>query len=368
LSLDQKIACVVRTTLVNRRKTFLASIRIAAVVFGMCCFSAIAGAQVTITAPAGNATVTSPFQVTASAKSTHPITTFRIYLDNTSVYSVSASTINKSIVASSGSHLLVLQAWDSSGAVLKASRTITVTAVSSPPPSPTPTPTPTPSPTPKAIVLNEIQQATGWQTCGSCGDSGGDGALASYSMIRGISFPTLSGSSAEFKIGGTQPYANGYWYINHQAPTKAFSSLRYEFDLYIPAGMENAPQGIEFECQQKLGGRIYNFAWQAVYPGNRWRVFNYTTRVWEDSGLAFVRFTAGTWHHIVAEFHNDSVTHTLFHDALTVDGVRHALHITHTATPSTSGTKFTNAFQLDLNGSATDYQVFVDNMKITYTN
>lgn len=364
MSLDQKITCVVRTTLVNRRRTSLASIRIAAVVFGVCCLTAVAGAQVTITAPAANASVTSPFQVSASAKSTHPITTFRIYLDNTSVYSVSAATINTSLAASSGSHVLVLQAWDSSGTVLKASRTITVTTVSSPPPSPTPTP----SPTPKPIVLNEIQQATGWQTCGTCGDSGGDGALASYSMIRGITFPTLSGSSAEFKIGGTQPYANGYWYINHQAPTKAFSSLRYEFDLYIPSGMENAPQAIEFEVQQKLGGRIYNFAWQAVYPGGRWRVFNYTTRVWEDSGLAFVRFTAATWHHIIAEFHDDSATHIAYHDALTIDGVRHPLKITHLGTPTSTGTKFTNAFQLDLNGSATDYKVYVDNMKITYTN
>ena len=365
MSLDQKIACVVRTTLVNRSKRYLTNARSAAVLFSICCLAAIAGAQVTVTAPAANASVTSPFQVTASAKSTHPITTFRIYLDNASVYSVSGSTINKSLTASTGSHFLVLQAWDSSGNVIKASRTITVTKPSSPPPDPSPTPTP--APTPRPIVLNEIQQATGWQTCGACGDSGGDGALASYSMIRGITFPTLSGSSAEFKIGGTQPFANGYWFIGHQAPTRAFKSLRYEFDLYIPAGMENLPQAIEFEIQQKLGGRVYNFAWQAVYPGNRWRVFNYTTRVWEDSGVAFQRFTAGTWHHIAADFHDDSTTHIAYHDALTIDGVRHALHITHTGTPSSSGTKFTNAFQLDLNGSAADYKVYVDNMKITYT-
>jgi len=360
---NQRIAGVVCTRPANHQKSLFTTSRIAAVLFGICCLTAIAAAQVTITAPAAGASVTSPFQVTASAKSTAPITTFRIYLDNVSVYSVSASIINKSLSAGSGSHTLVLQAWDSSGNVLKASRTITVTTVSSPPPSPTPTP----SPTPKPIVINQIQQATGWQTCGTCGDSGGDGALASYSMIRGITFPTLSGSSAEFKIGGTQPYANGYWFIGHQAPTRSFKSLRYEFDLYIPSGMENAPQAIEFEVQQKLGGRVYNFAWQAVYPGNRWRVFNYTTRVWEDSGLAFQRFTAGTWHHIAADFHDDSTTHIAYHDALTIDGVRHALKITHVGTPTSSGTKFTNAFQLDLNGSATDFKVFVDNMKITYT-
>lgn len=286
----------------------------------------------------------------------------RIYLDNASVYLVNASQISTSVSAAKGTHHVVVQAWDSTGAVLKTPLTITVGS------TPAPTPTPTPAPTPKGTVLNEIQQATGWLTCGACGNTGGDGALATYSMVRGIGFPTLSGSSAEFKIGGTNPYANAYWYLRHQPVYKAFRYLRYEFDLYIPAGSENAPQAIEFECQQKLGGYTYNFAWQAVYPGNRWRVFDFTKRVWQDAGVALVRFTPGTWHHIVAEYHNDPVTHTVFHDALTVDGVRHILNIKHAATPGAKSTSFTNAFQLDLNGKPTPFNVFVDNMKITYLN
>jgi hypothetical protein len=70
----------------------------------------------------------------------------------------------------------------------------------------------------------------------------------------------------------------------------------------------------------------------------------------------------------VAEYHNDPATHTTYHDALTVDGVRHPLSIKHAATPTTAGNEFTNAFQLDLNGVPTPFKVFVDNMKITYVN
>src|SRR5579859_2169958 len=109
------------------------------------------------------------------------------------------------------------------------------------------------------------------------------------------------------------------------------TALTYEFDIYIPAGMENLPQAIEFECQQVLNGWVYNFSWQALYPGNQWRIFDYGLKQWDATGIAFTRFTPGTWHHIVAEYHNDTVAHTVLHDALTVDGVRMPVNITHNA-------------------------------------
>jgi hypothetical protein len=324
-----------------------------------CFLTGLAAAQVSVSSPAANSNVSSPFHVGAVAKSSHPITAMRIYLDDTSIYFVNAAQISTSVSASKGTHHLVVQAWDSAGTVLKTPLTITVGS------STTPTPTPTPVPT-NTTVYDEVQQYTGWLTCGACGNTGGDGALASYSMIRGIGYPTLSGSSAEFKIGGTHPFADAYWYFRHAAVHKALKALRYEFDLYVPAGEENAPQALEWECQQRINGYTYNFAWQALYAGNRWRVFNFTKKVWEDAGISLQRFSPGTWHHIVAEYHDDLVTHTVFHDALTVDGVRHALKITHPATPGTRSTDFTNAFQLDLNGTPTPFHVFVDNMKITY--
>jgi Bacterial Ig domain len=328
-------------------------------VLGVLLFARLAHAQVTVTSPAPGATVAAPVHVTASAKSSHPVTAMRIYLDNVSVYLVASSQINTYISASAGSHSLVVQAWDSTGAVFKAPETINVATGG------TPTPTPTPAPTPTG-VFNEVQQWTGWQTCGACGNTGGGGALATYSMIRGISYPTLSGSSAEFTIGGNFPYADAYWYYRHDPLSKPLKSLRYEFDLYIPSGLQSAPQAIEFECQERLNGYIYNFGWQADYPANQWRVFNYTLKRWEYSGIPFQHFSPGTWHHIVAEYHNDAVTHTTYHDALTVDGVRYPLSIKHAATSTSAGNEFTNAFQLDLNGVPTAYKVYVDNMKITF--
>jgi hypothetical protein len=50
----------------------------------------------------------------------------RIYVDNVSKYVVSAASINTYVSMASGTHNLVVQAWDATGAVLKKSQAVTV--------------------------------------------------------------------------------------------------------------------------------------------------------------------------------------------------------------------------------------------------
>jgi len=215
------------------------------------------------------------------------------------------------------------------------------------------------------VVYTRVEEMTGWKTCGSCGDTSGAGALANYGMIRGITSPATDGSSSQFHISGPR-YANGYWYLEHATVNTGLSYLRYEFNLYVPAASANAPQAIEFECQQRINGWIYNFAWQADYAANQWRIFNYVLKRWEYSGIPLHRFAPGTWHHIVAEYHNSLAAHSVYHDALTVDGVRYVVNKIHPAKfVGNWSNQFTNAFQLDLNGSGTAYKVYVDDMMIT---
>lgn len=222
-----------------------------------------------------------------------------------------------------------------------------------------------PNPPAGSTVINRIEESTDWQTCGNCGNSGGAGAQATYSIERGINNPTIDGSSTEFKIGGSHPFKNAYWYIKHfGSPSNPVSYLKYEFEIYIPTEFANVPQAIEFECQQKAGGHIYNFAWQADYAHKQWRIFNYVARQWEGSGLSFAGFTPGTWHHVIAEFH--AAGNQVVHDALTFDGTRRVVNIRHAAKTGSSGHYLTNAFQLDLNSAPTPYHVYVDGMSVTY--
>src|SRR5712671_6911189 len=115
-------------------------------------------AGVTVSSPAAGSTAGSPVHFVASATSANPITAMRIYVDNLSVYLVSASSLNTSVNMSAGTHSVVVQAWDSTGAVFKVPLSLTV-SVSAPAPTPTPTPTPAPGlpgPPSTAVVKSNI--------------------------------------------------------------------------------------------------------------------------------------------------------------------------------------------------------------------
>ncbi len=215
-------------------------------------------------------------------------------------------------------------------------------------------------------MISNIQKQTPWLTCGGCGNDGGGGTGPDYGISQSISNPSLSGNAADFWINGGPAYSGGYYYIEQPPAKNAVSYLRYEFDLYLPSQYASAPQALEFECQQNANGYTYNYAWQADYASNTWRVFNYTTKHWEGTSIPLKRFTPDTWHHIIAMYHAEGTS--VIHDSLTVDGVTSTVNIAHAALYTGNGPELTNAFQLDLDGNSTPYHVYMDNMKVTYAN
>ena len=217
-----------------------------------------------------------------------------------------------------------------------------------------------------STTWTRIEESSDWNTCGNCGNTSGTGSTATYSMERGITSPNVDGSATKFSIGGSYPFKNAYWFNKHYSgtPSTPLVYLKYQFSIYISAAYERAPQAIEFECQQKAQGHLYNFAWQADYASHMWRTYNFAMKRWESSGVSFADLSPGKWHTIVAEFH--TANKEAIHDAITVDGVRHVVNIHHPARVWNSGHYLSNAFQLDLNGSATDYHVYVDAMKVTF--
>jgi len=82
---------------------------------------------VNICSPGQNSAVDAPVHVVAAAKSTAPITTMQIYLDFKEVFhSPNSTLIQTDVSMGSGSHLLVVKAWDSTGRSFSSSRNISV--------------------------------------------------------------------------------------------------------------------------------------------------------------------------------------------------------------------------------------------------
>lgn len=81
---------------------------------------------VTVCSPTAGSADASPVHFVAAAASSHPITTMRIYIDNLPKFTTNANSINTSLVVSAGTHAIVVQAWDSTGAFFKSPLTIHV--------------------------------------------------------------------------------------------------------------------------------------------------------------------------------------------------------------------------------------------------
>jgi hypothetical protein len=84
--------------------------------------------SVSVSAPANNATVSSPVQIAASANGGgYPVVALRIYVDNQAVYQADGSSASTQVALPAGSHHIVPVAWNSLGQVAVASAYINVT-------------------------------------------------------------------------------------------------------------------------------------------------------------------------------------------------------------------------------------------------
>ena len=89
--------------------------------------TATAGVTVTVTAPTSTS-VSSPVTIAANATSPNTITGWHIYVDNADVYTAGqVSSISASLAMTTGSHTVIIRAWDSSGAFGDQTLTLSVT-------------------------------------------------------------------------------------------------------------------------------------------------------------------------------------------------------------------------------------------------
>jgi hypothetical protein len=317
-------------------------------------------AGVTVTSPASGSTAGSPVHFVASATSTHPITAMRIYVDSLSVYLVSASSLNTSVTMSAGTHSIVIQAWDSTGAVFKAPLSLTVSGTT---PSPTPTPTPAPglpAPPSTAVVKSNIDQMTGWESCTVCAGANANGPVATYSMVENQASPSLDGLAAKFSISGTTPYSDALWWKQLGAADGA-THLKYDVAFYITN--PGVSQALEFDNNQSNAVHKFIYGTQCNIKGGHWDVWGNAAGNWISTGIACSAPTAFVWHHLTWEFQRTS-TNVIF-VGFTYDGVTHYVNRSYPA--RASGVHEMNvAFQMDGDSAMHAYSTWLDKVTLTY--
>lgn len=317
-------------------------------------------AGVTVSSPANGATSGSPVHVVASATSTSPITGMRVYVDNVSAYSTSAAKIDAYVAMSQAKHNVVVQAWDSTGAVFKQAITITVSGTT---PTPTPAPTPAPglpAPPSTAVVKSNIDQMTGWASCTVCAGIGANGPSATYSMVENQASPSLDGNSAKFSISGTTPYSDALWWKQLGADN---TKSNFKYDVYFYLTNSNLPQALEFDVNQSDGLHKFIFGTQCSPRGDHtFDTWDNANAKWVSTGIACAPPAAFAWHHLTWEFKRTS-TQVIF-VGFTYDGVTHYLNRATNARAS-SAKEINVAFQMDGDYAMHAYSVWLDKVSLT---
>ena len=81
---------------------------------------------VTISSPTNNASLASPIQIAASVPSDSPVYTMQVYVDSALQYQTNGTSVSTALQMISGSHLIVVQAWDVAGGTWRSSVTVNV--------------------------------------------------------------------------------------------------------------------------------------------------------------------------------------------------------------------------------------------------
>ena len=303
---------------------------------------------VTISSPGNGASTSSPIHVVASASASQPIAAMRIYLDSNNMYTVNSSQIDTSVSASTGSHDLVVVAWDTNGNPYKQELTVNVTGSSGPPSG--------------ATTVKEIQQIGGWGSCTVCAGAGGNGPAAQYSTQQGVGSPSLSGSSMQFNIWGSTPWSDVLWWKD-LTPNDNATNFQYDLDFYITQPQRS--QALEFDVNFIDGstGTYYIFGTQCNIGDGQFDVWDTAGNTWVHTGITCNAPAANVWHHLTWEFSRTSSKANFI--AVTFDGVKHYVNMTFWAKPGgNSGVGI--AFQMDGDANMDAYSVWLDNVTLSY--
>ena len=312
--------------------------------------------QVVISSPTDGATVNSPTQVSAAASGGASIASMQVYVDDGMAFQAASAQINASLPLSTGTHTIVVQAWDQNGNAFKSTPLhVVVQATSAPAPS-----APAPPPSAPAPTIGQIQTQGGWDDCDVCAGDAGNGPHTAHGMQRGISSPSLSGASTRFDIGGTAWGAALFW-LELGSHDDA-QNLRYDLDFYIDS--TSSAQALEFDVNQTANGNKYIFGTECDFRNTgTWRVWNGPAHTWASTGVGCPMPDAGTWHHLTWEFQRSGgQAHFV---AVTLDGNRHDVGMAFDGLGQ-SGSGLDVAFQADLNAAGGNVSVWLDNVGLSW--
>jgi hypothetical protein len=314
-------------------------------------------ATVTVTTPSYGSKVSSPFVLKASSSVCWGQSTSAMgySLDNsTNTTIVHSTSVNASVGASLGSHVLHVKSWGNQGSSCVTDVAITVSSLRSE------------AVGTNAIAVYNIQKAYGWLLVNDSATNG-----TSSGTMGLVGSPSFSGGARKFTISFRNSGGERYW-TSFGADTSAHNFL-YDARIYIPSPSSDIAN-IEMDMNQVTGnGETVIYGFQCDGYTNTWDYTknagspHYPVDQWVHSSVPCTprSWATGVWQHIqIAYSRNDSGDVT--YKYVTFDGVQKNINET---VPSSfalgwSSTLLTN-FQIDGLGGYGSAKACVDDLTIT---
>jgi hypothetical protein len=328
--------------------------------------SAIVFAQtITIVSPR-TISVSSPVRLAAEFSVTAPVTTISVSVDGVVVGQVQPVTpLDIEVPMSAGNHLLTLNAVQSDGVRLTASRSVDVSA-----PVTATTSTTTPSSlasvaTDSASTSNikistsggyswvsDIEEQSGWYTYP---DQGNPVCSSKPSLT---SSPSLDGASGKFYLGPTGQYNNCLWPIKLGTSSTA---THFKLDTHYRLSNPSVAQGIEFSSNKHVGTKWYKFSVQCSYNKGVFSVWDTAGGKWSPTNIPCKRPALNSWDHLTVqtEINNGKAVFL----SLTLNGVQYAINKSFYPVTKSSSYSFGVHFQMDGNIAGNAYYAWVDGLK-----
>lgn len=273
---------------------------------------------VTVTSP--GTTSASPVHVVASATSGNPVTAMRVYVDNTSYYTVSANKIDTYLSLPSGNRYVVIQAWDSTGAVFSSSRYVNVSGTAS---------------TTSGVNISSPGSSTSSPIHFVASASGTNPITAMRVYLDNNSVYTVNGSSLDTYINASAGTHNAV-VVAWDSTGKSYSSSR----TISVSGGTNTASGVTITSPGTTSSSPIHFtaSARASNPITAMRVYLDNNSVYTSNGASldtYVNASAGTHYAVVQAW--DS-TGAVYKSAVNV-----TVPSTSTSTPSTNPPNSTGA-------------------------
>lgn len=230
--------------------------------------------------------------------------------------------------------------------------------------------------------FSNLQNATGWGQFGQgppdfvdCSPSPCSGI--SFSMAQGISSPSMSGRSSQFKLGGNAVYTDAL-FNNHligpfssqglpdSTQTLVGTLHDFTYDVFFYGQDLGLSQALEFDINQFFAGKGFIWGHECrIAGGNEWDVWDNQNSRWTPTGVA-CHPNSNAWNHLTIQVQRTSDGQLLYR-SITLNGETHALNLTFApgAAPN-DWYGVTINYQMDGNYRQDPYSVYLDKLSFSY--